>query len=222
MTKTNTWLPIFSGFYGTIWESDDNYISYDIKEQCNEKGYSDKQIEKIEDFAWWSEHFRKVNSEYCLDVTKQLTKKIESLLKDLKMIHSIDYQTIVSPKEYNFMNDGVNIEVKLKRSHVKNIKNYLKDNSKNWEVYLKEKYTSCDGFMSFHDNYPDSEQWEVKNAVQDEHRLGSILNFILLNDHEENLGDNTLEYELYEDIQGNTSCLVSLECLEKEMKEKAG
>ena len=104
---------------------------------------------------------------------------------------------------------------------MKNIKNYLKDNSKNWEVYLKEKYTSCDGFMSFHDNYPDSEQWEVKNAVQDEHRLGSILNFILLNDHEENLGGNTLEYDLYDDIQGNTSCLVSLECLEKEMEEKA-
>ena len=221
MLKTNTWLPVFSGFYNTIWDSDDDYISYDIKEQCQEKEYSDKKIEEIEDFAWWSEHHREVYNEYCLEITKDLTKEIETLLKGMKMIHSIDYQTIVSPKEYNFQNDGVNIEVQLKKSHVKNIKKYLKDNSKNWEVYLKEKYTSYDGFMSFHSNNPDSTDWEIDYAIKHEHRLGSILNFILLNDHLENGEDDSLELELYDEVQGNTSsCLLSLECLEEELATK--
>lgn len=220
MLKTNTWLPVFSGFYNTIWDSDDDYISYDIKEQCQEKEYSDKKIEEIEDFAWWSEHHREVYSEYCLEITKDLTKEIETILKGMNMIHKIVYQTIVRPKEYNFINDGVNIEIRLKKSHVKNIKKYLKDHSKNWEVYLKEKYTSYDGFMSFHDNYPESEQWDVDNVVRHEHRLGSLLNFILLNDHMESGEEESLEYYLYCEIQGNNSCLLSLECLEEELAAK--
>jgi hypothetical protein len=221
MLKINTWLPIFSGFYNTIWESDDDYLCTDIIEQCEEKDYSKEKIDKIVDSIWWSNHYRERHNEYCIEITEELTKEIEKILEKMEMIHAINYQTIVSPKQYNFTNDGVNVEVKLKKSHVKNIKKYLKNNFENWKTYLKERYTSYDGFISFHDNYPESSQWEVDNAVQHEHRLGSILNFILLNDHLENGEEESLEYKLYENVQGNTSsCLLSLECLEKELATK--
>lgn len=40
LTKVPTWLPVFSGFYNTIWEPDSN-----ITEQLREDG--------LEDFQWY-------------------------------------------------------------------------------------------------------------------------------------------------------------------------
>jgi hypothetical protein len=54
---------------------------------------------------------------------------------------------------------------------------YLKANFEAFTKYIKERYTSRDGFISFHSNYaPD---WLVD---WDGHKVGSILNFICLNE----------------------------------------
>ena len=220
MVKTNTWLPIFSGFYNTIWESNDDLLECNLKEDCEEKGYSQEKIDEILDFTWCSKHYSKVNSEYRVEITKDLTKEIERLLKEMEMVHKIVYQEVASPKEYNFINDGVNIEIQLRSKHVNNLKEYLLSNWNNWSEYLKERYTSCDGFMSYHDSYPESEQWIIDNIIEHEHRLGSLLNFILLNEHAKSGERDTLEYDLYCEIQGDNSCSVCLESLEKEMVTK--
>ena len=226
MIKTDTWLPIFSGFYNSIWDADDDSLEYDLKEQCDEHNFSEEQTQEMADFLWNSANYRDARNEYCHDVTKQLTTVIEGMLIELGMIHKIVYQTIVSPKEYNYMNDSVNVQIQLRKSHVRKLKKYLKNNADMWAKYLEERYTSYDGFWSHHDNYPDSEQWQVADVVQHPHRLSSLLQFILLNEHTKNLSDgyaldDSLEYELYAEVQGNVgSCYVDFDSILQELVEE--
>ena len=40
---------------------------------------------------------------------QEITLVVESILKDLKLVKSIEYQSLVSPKYYNFSNDSIDL-----------------------------------------------------------------------------------------------------------------
>jgi hypothetical protein len=155
--KIETYLPLFSGFYGTFFEPD--YSDY-----LNEKGLTDEDIE-----------FN--NTDYELDVVKYFAYFVE---QNIPFVKSVKVQNIVSPKYYNFSNDSVNVEIDL---NTKELKAYIKANALELNKYLKENYTSCSGFIS---RYPNSfEGWkEATNnwTKLENHYLGSLLNFYLQNE----------------------------------------
>ena len=181
MKTIKTYLPLFSGFYGSHFE-DDFYYQFD-NDEC--------EFNFDFDFNDLDFDFNK----YYLDLSKQITSKIEDELIFLKLVTECNFESLQSPKYYNYSNDSINIEIIVSDENIKQIQTYLLNNSENFKTYLKNKYTSCDGFTSFYSN--NFEDWvnftENFTDFSNTHYLGSILNFILLNEEIE-------EYTIYSDI----------------------
>ena len=184
--NTETYLPVFKGFYGSIFEPDEtNEIDY-INAQRAEKELPEIDYDDC-NFNY---------SRYYKDVSEYLVNEIESELSEF--VNSIEFQELKSPQFYNFTNDYINVIIKPKPDA---IINYIKTYKSEWEKYLLDNYKSYDGFISRYDCFPHSEDWNDYNIINGKHQLGSALNFIA-----ENEGIN--ELDIWDWIVGN----VSLDC----------
>lgn len=166
MKKIESYLPIFPGFYNSIFQFDN--------EECEIEYYNEQNNTDLEwgDFDWDYEEYQERMAKNCVN-------SIEQELKDFNI--KIEYQKLVSPREYNFTNDSINVEYEIE--NLDQIKTYLKDNFTEFEQYLKDRYTSGPGFTSFYST--DGYMW-LHNYLKDErkikHCFGSILHFILTNE----------------------------------------
>jgi len=165
--KVKTYLPVFSGFYGTIWQFDYDGIEDFINQERKDKGlfseidFNDLKID---------------NTSYKSDIVKGFAEALQEELSDF--ILNIELESIISPKAYNFSNDSADVIIDINEGA---IKDYLINNILAFKSYLKSKYTSYDGFMSSYSNELDIWQDETKNFTDftcNGHYLGSILDFI--------------------------------------------
>ena len=163
MNKINT-LPIFTGFYNTIFDID--LMFEDIKD-----------IESID--------YKKYEN----DVSNQLCEIVENELS--KFIKDIEFIKVDNPKYYNYSNDTIDCIITPKKQA---ILSYIKDNKIEFDKYLKDNYTCYDGFISHYDNNSNSEDWNETNIINGLHQLGSVLNFICIN-------EGITEFDLYDDLQ---------------------
>lgn len=171
-----SYLPVFNGFYNTIFEADE-----------------EREIEspfKFDDYTF-------DYSDYQQRVSKKCCNAIENKLKDIKVDFagiSIKYQTLSSPKEYNFTNDAIHVAYKLDTKAVNAVNEYLNATKEAFEKYVLDRYTSRSGFSSFWSN--DANVW-LKQYIKDKkslrHCFGAILEFIFEN-------EGYTSYELYEDV----------------------
>jgi len=159
MNKIETWLPVFPGFYSTIFEADEEPF---LEE--NDCTHDDIVFD---------------NKEYENDVAESVCNTMAEKLKDY--VTSIEKQAVSSPKEYNFYNDSINIKVTLSKANLKAIRKAVRDNWKEYGEFVKECYTSRPGFMSFYPNCPEMWSENTKNFSdfsENAHYLGSVLEFI--------------------------------------------
>ena len=183
MKYIESYLPIFTGFYGSFLDPYENYqivseIEYinELRQEKNKKpiDYDNLKID-------YDNLYNDLSSELCYIVN--------DLLEDF--IHVIKYESLESPKYYNYSNDKIKILIKPNKNK---ILEYISKNFENWDKYLKNNFTSYDGFFSFYSNNPNSKDWNVKNIFKDI-QLQSVLNFIAEN---ENILENELlENEIY-------------------------
>jgi len=168
MKKIETFLPLFPGFYGTIFEPyEDNEIEY-INDLRKEKGLDDIGYDDCE---WDYKDYRE-------RVAESVVGFIEWELKQMGL--KFTYQGIQSPQFYNFSNDSINVEIELK--DMDKIIQYLNENEDEFRQHIKESYTSCDGFISHHSNNSDDWIDDLKSEVTLSHKLGATLEFILINE----------------------------------------
>jgi hypothetical protein len=157
MKTIKTYLPLFSGFYGTIWESDESDFCYE-----NDCTYDDLTVDY---------------DAYNKDVVLGICDFVES---NCPFITTVKFENICSPREYNFRNDSGNVTITIKP---KELKSYLKSNKDELDSYLRERYTSRSGFSSYYGN--SFEQWkdETNNFTNlENHYLGSLLQFYFDNE----------------------------------------
>ena len=170
MKKIETYLPIFQGFYNTLFEAsgEDEEVN-DINSQREAKG-----LEEIDfsDCKFDYEEYEKRVAEKCTEVIEW---ELNYIL-DTKMV--FNFQSVVSPREYNFTNDSINIEVETEDLNA--IKDYLRENQENFGEYLRDIYTSRDGFNSFWTVNPLLWFTMLDNEEKLNHVLGSVMNFILI------------------------------------------
>lgn len=158
--KVKTYLPLFSGFYDSHWDEP----CFDGEEEI----FDLPEGSYFEEFVNWND--------YHTHIAKEMCNEVQYLLSDF--VSNIEFECIRSPKYYNFENDSINCEITFNKPKVKQ---YLKDNFSLFKDYIKLMYTSRDGFISSYSN--DATEW-MKNW--DEHKVGSILEFICKNEgHEE-------------------------------------
>ena len=184
--KTETYLPIFNGFYESIYEPDESNEIEHINEIRKNKGMPDIDYDDC-DFNY---------SEYYKTVSEYLVNEVESALSNF--VDSIKFQELKSPKYYNYYNDSINVIINPKPDA---IINYINDYKDEWKKYLMDNYKSYDGFISSYDCFPESGDWDNDNIINGDHQLGSALNFIAASE-----GIN--EFDLWDYIIGT----VSLEC----------
>ncbi len=134
-------------------------------------------------------------------MAQAFTRSIEEDLQKLGMVDAIKFQELRSPREYNFANDSVNVEMQITRANTKKILSYLEEHRTEFSEYLKEKYTSRSGFFSSYS--PDIETWLDGSTTAHGHKLGSVLQFILENENGEDY-----EADIHEDLTGN-GCTLS-------------
>jgi hypothetical protein len=157
-----TWLPLFSGFYNTIWELDTEYY---VDEDNNSVDFGRLEI----DYQSWEKAC-------CEHIIHELNLELSDF--SLKM----RFQSISSPSFYNFSNDSCNVILDIDEQAVSK---YIYENQSAFEDYIKEKYTSYDGFWSSHSNQ--FKDWEedtkkFKNYSENDHCLGALLQFICENE----------------------------------------
>ena len=180
-----TWLPVYSGNYGTVWEDAPNEeceVDW-INEQRAERNLNPIEFDDIE-FNY---------ADFYKDLAELITDEIEGELKEF--VYSIKFNKLESPLEYNFTNDSIHCEIKPK---IKAIREYIDSNFDKWSKYLKDNYTSYDGFYSHHSNSSESDEWQIDKVCKNRHNLGAILNFIGLN-------EGIDESDIYDNVIGNVS-----------------
>jgi len=206
---TGTWLPVFPGFYETLFDGECMYESEidGINEHVLPEELALAMIENFHN----SNAAAKLWTDYTTSIAHQCVEIIEQELKKLGFIESIKFEKLISPREYNFANDSINVEVVFSADNIKRIRNYISKHQSEWQEYLKGTYTSYDGFMSHHSNTPGAEEWFVDNALTDSHNTGAMLQFLC--------GENDINEEtLYYGIEDQVS--IDIKALEKEALEK--
>jgi len=201
--KIKTFLPVFSGFYETIWQYPGDNLIYEINEIRKEKELSEINFDMLD-----------INyNEYEENISINLCKILSKELKDF--VYSIEYEALISPKQYNYSTDSINCIIDI---NVENIKKFIYNNKEKFQEYLKNKYTSYDGFISHYSN--DFIEWEneTNNFTElnvNEHYLGSILQFIcdMLEIDNCNLYEPVYDYidymeyiNNYDDVMEKPSC----------------
>ena len=176
--EIKTFLPVFHGFYGSIFEDenlDGEHEHYNLPKNFD-----------LSDFIDWQKRY--------LNLSKQFCNIIENEMSDF--IDSVTFESLYSPREYNFTNDSINCLISPK---IDAIKSYIYDNKEAFCSYLEDRFKSRSGFISFY-GYT-FEQWKTytkdfSDYTEDSIYLGSVLDFIGTN---EEINDFTL-YEKLQDF----------------------
>ena len=170
--KIESYLPIFPGFYETIFKYDgeEGDVEQEIEDgNLPEEATSDDLKHDYKDY------FDRMCKACCVGVEKRLSDEGINLL--------VEFQALSSPEFYNFGNDSINVAYHVDKENVKAIKEYLEENRENFYQYLQFCYTSVDGFVSSYSNDIDVWMDEYLDKITEEtHFIGSILSFILKNE----------------------------------------
>lgn len=168
-------LPVFNGFYGTFFECECESIFID-----DDKDYNDYKFNYVD-------YFKRVGNACC--------NAVESALKENDFPCLITYQSISSPREYNFANDDVVCKIDFK---LKDLKRIIKicindDNLESFEAYLTEHFKSREGFISF--MVYDVETWVKEYLKPDYERFEACLHYLLqfyliINDYNDEILSN--------------------------------
>lgn len=156
---------LFPGFYNSVL--DGNYIV---------EYYSPDADDRIYDFPD-QQSYRKFGQEVCDYLVHEIQHRyVYSWHSPLKrMIRRMKFKRLFSPQFYNFETDRLIIDCEINKWE---IVRYIFNNKHKFEMYLREHYTTCSGFVSF-----------VKNSLagilnQPEYFWNVALDFIFLQETE--------------------------------------
>jgi hypothetical protein len=186
--KLSTNLIGVDGTYCTYWGLGKDLIdSYRIDEDFKE-GYIDYNSE-----YFWG-HYN--HSAFMDDWAKQVYNFIDDIIVDIFKCEigldvSLEYCGRWSPREYNFSHDTVNFDLNCEQGFSKLVD--FCTNHPDFSKFLKDNFSSYDGFMSFTAN--NIEQLLEDVAAEDMTAYGAMMCFMLTNFTDEDL--NNIEFEIY-------------------------
>jgi hypothetical protein len=177
LEKIKTWLPVFHGFYGSGLEQDNDLdCLVFVEPDCEEldKDYKQWLLDEVTDFIDYSSYHKALAEAICGGVCDELES--HELIKDY------EFESLSSPKYYNFSNDSINVIVEV---DIESLITQCEEKIEEFTEYLKERYTSCSGFISSYSNDPqvwfgtldDYTDGLIHNDTG--HCIGSLLNFLL-------------------------------------------
>ncbi len=189
LNSTIIGLGLFSTYHGygdTEFVLSEDNIQYDF-EECSTD---------ITPSYYW-QHFD--NKEYMRVWNERVFNYIEDkLFKEIFKSLDINFSMLnlgyYSPKEYNFESDCCDFELEVDWDlFYQKVLNYTKDNIIEFNAYLKDNYSSYDGFMSFTANNDGDWLEDFKNKRVQE--IAAALSFII---HKEYTYEEVKEDAIYD------------------------
>lgn len=170
--KVATFLPLFSGFYHSIWSENIDFEEEQIIEAYNEENGTNLNWS---DFNWKYDYER---------YSKAIAEGIINYIKEEypNLITGYEFEKLVQPKEYNFSTDSINISLEVDKAVLMAL---IAENREKLTEKIKEKYTSCSGFISWHSNKYEDWFEDIVTEQDHEHKVGSIIGMICEDDFEE-------------------------------------
>lgn len=198
--EVTTWLPVYdSELFQIDYRGERSYLA--------DNGITETELEE-----WDSSIVVREAEEDYFDKCKDLSVDfITEKLKALGYIHS----SKGNPKNYR---------VRIDSNNLKKIKADIIKYGELWAIYLKERYSSYSGFMSWHDNTPEGDDWKsICKALKHEHRCGAILQFLLYADRHGgrcSSGSVNIQFKLIEAVLGSAFFGVCPEDYRKDLREE--
>ena len=184
-----TFLPQFTGFYSTLFE--------DIIDSEEENIFEENESYTTDNVEFDYKTFKDDISKQCVGVFE------DAFNRDMHTKLSVSFESLFSPKFYNFENDSINVSISLSQNDFNAIISAIKENKTEISEQLKEKYSSRDGFSSFHST--DLDEWiedltlEFENEEDCSHKWGAILEILC------DVLDIIDEEEMVDKVRGNVS-----------------
>lgn len=171
-------LNIFMGFYESVLFNSDT--EYWISENERQEGLiNNNQYYEIDDFKGFMDDV----ASYAVDkLWEQLTTY------DLYIIKSMKYKGLQSPKYYNYDTDRLIIYIDV---NLTKLKKFINHYSKDFNEYLKQYFTSYDGFISYIPNNLKDFKTEYKTTSDKTKYINAMLEFYLLSSIHHNTSDFT-------------------------------
>lgn len=186
-----TWCPVFTGYYHSIFNESDRVI--DSEQELSESEYKEYYDDLFNTGVTY-EFFQNNLWEYVSfsEAFKEASRSIAHALPSLDcagVIKDTDFESLQSPREYNFNTDSINLKVTFSP---KKLEKYLNENLVEFTEYIQSRYTSRSGFSSWYSN--DVTDW-LDISEYGAHEVGSVLQFVIFNEY----GDESeAEMALYE------------------------
>lgn len=165
MKTIKSYLPIFQGFYGTHFSCE---CDSDV---CEDEGVLYEEI-------------RFDYTDYNKRVAEKCVCSVWNFLKLEGYSINIEFEDIYSPRFYNFENDSINCTYSVNEEDFTELVDYLQIHLEAFRVFLKDKYSSYEGFVSFFSTDPQDWFGEYLNEDSDkfERAFVGMLEFMLENE----------------------------------------
>jgi hypothetical protein len=177
MNKQDIIVPVFPGFYNTIYEFQHDAYNSELA------WYLDNIIQLpdavIDALAAKCEVYDTDYKRYEEDIGKSFCDVLTEYFQDLFDFEhfKITFKEIDSPSYYNYRNDKIIAELEYTDEEAEVLESYVSEHWVDWSEFVKEHFTSCDGFISFYDN--DANEWPSHLCSMDEVESQYVLKFIL-------------------------------------------
>jgi len=143
--KQETWCPIFTGFYESIFDCSNIAIEYE--NSIDEDEYKECHPELVK--AGVTHEFfinniwEHANFSECFSNAAESIANVITELDHSEIIKSVEFQKLVRPRYYNFSTDSINVVIEYDE---KLLAEYLNENKAEFKKYIESRYTSRDGF----------------------------------------------------------------------------
>lgn len=194
--KINTHIPKFTGFYHSIWYYGDT--EYDEAYNVQSELDATYDMGDIADAICESVDYKG----YFESIVKGICEIWEEKLQEHDLAKSVRLEKLWSPKEYNFDTDRIFVEVEYTKKQLKRLQSLFHKHEGTFGKWVKDSYTSYDGFMSYHSNDITDQEWQEWWTC--EHKFMVIVSWILEEEFEEDLRDDAI-YKYV--MQNNHFCL---------------
>ena len=84
-------------------------------------------------------------------IARKIFRVVKSEIESLGLA-KVKFQSLWSPTSNNYSTDQIKVVYTLKPENVENIRKYVTEHEPAFAAYLKENFTSYDGFISFYPN----------------------------------------------------------------------
>lgn len=186
--KLSVCLP-FPGFYCSILSSEvdatEEYMAECMAEEPERDGLpADVTREEIAAVLWDCVDNRAVEKALAEDYASTLAEMVNERQKEFEDApFSFEFEEMTSPREYNFTTDRIFALVPL--ADLERMREAVSPAT--FAAVLRERFTSCDGFISFYSNDP--EEWNAKPLAEWDHNETGALFAAWLADNLEGAGD---------------------------------